>query len=85
MKSASHEDVRRAQDSLGRLLNYAPWPRGIGYTQNSCIGCQQPFKLSVRVQRDEHVPLVPQTWEGFPVEVLVVGDIKALGHVDWVT
>ena len=72
------ERVERAQDSLGRHLNRAPWLRGIGITQNRCIGCAQPFKLAVRVARQEHVALVPAEWDGFPVETIAVGDIKAL-------
>jgi len=76
--TATHEEVRRAQDSFGLYLRQFPWFRGIGYIQNSCIGDTQPFKLSVRVARYEHVALVPNEWDGFPVEVLVVGDIVAL-------
>lgn len=79
--SATLEDAKRARTSLGQHLNYPPWLRGIGITQASCIDCPQPFQIAVRVAREEDRALVPATWDGFPVETIAVGDIRALGSV----
>lgn len=94
-ESATREDVERAQSTLVAFLSSErpaapgglpmplppPWFRGISYTQARCRSdiCPQPFALRVMVQLEEHRALVPPIWDGFPVESVEVGDIKALG------
>lgn len=70
----TRHQAERAQEKLGRRLNFPDWLRGIGLMHDP----SGSYFLKVNVQRltDEIRAVVPSEVEGVPVEVSIVGRLS---------
>lgn len=82
---ASLAAAQAAKASLAQKLRGQPWVRGIGITQRKCYGDPAPYELQLNVASAaiaDTLRACPQTaavWMGVPLQIVVTGNISALG------